>query len=124
MVCEVRDTGSGIPAEILEKIWEPFFSTKDVGKGTGLGLSMVYGIIKQTGGYIFCDSEIGKGTTFSISCRVMRLKKCCTGTGWSRKWRRPPSAKILPDVGAFWWSRTRILCAPLRCGHCSPVVIP
>ncbi len=66
VVCEVADTGTGIPAEILEKIWEPFFSTKDVGKGTGLGLSMVYGIIKQTGGYIYCDSVMGKGTTFSI----------------------------------------------------------
>ncbi len=66
VVCEVSDTGSGIPADILEKIWEPFFSTKDVGKGTGLGLSTVYGIVKQTGGFIFCASEIGKGTTFSI----------------------------------------------------------
>jgi two-component system, cell cycle sensor histidine kinase and response regulator CckA len=66
VVCEVRDTGTGIPKDIVEKIWEPFFSTKDVGKGTGLGLSMVYGIIKQTGGYIYCDSEIGAGTTFSI----------------------------------------------------------
>jgi two-component system, cell cycle sensor histidine kinase and response regulator CckA len=66
VVCEVADSGTGIPAEILEKIWEPFFSTKDVGKGTGLGLSMVYGIIKQTGGYIYCDSVMGQGTTFSI----------------------------------------------------------
>ena len=66
VVCEVADTGSGIPKAIVEKIWEPFFSTKEVGKGTGLGLSMVYGIIKQSGGYIYCDSEIGKGTTFSI----------------------------------------------------------
>jgi two-component system, cell cycle sensor histidine kinase and response regulator CckA len=66
VVCEVRDTGTGIPKDIVEKIWEPFFSTKDVGKGTGLGLSMVYGIIKQTGGYIYCDSEMGKGTAFSI----------------------------------------------------------
>ncbi len=66
VACEVADSGTGIPAEIVEKIWEPFFSTKDVGKGTGLGLSMVYGIIKQTGGYIYCDSVMGKGTTFSI----------------------------------------------------------
>jgi two-component system, cell cycle sensor histidine kinase and response regulator CckA len=66
VVCEVEDTGSGIPADIRNKIWEPFFSTKDVGKGTGLGLSTVYGIVKQTGGFIFCDSIMGKGTTFRI----------------------------------------------------------
>jgi two-component system, cell cycle sensor histidine kinase and response regulator CckA len=66
VVCEVEDTGSGIPEHIRDKIWEPFFSTKEVGKGTGLGLSTVYGIIKQTGGFIFCDSTIGKGTTFRI----------------------------------------------------------
>ncbi|HUR43938.1 MAG TPA: response regulator, partial [Aestuariivirga sp.] len=66
VACEVTDTGSGIPPEILNKIWEPFFSTKDVGKGTGLGLSTVYGIVKQTGGFIFCDSAVGKGTTFRI----------------------------------------------------------
>ena len=66
VACDVTDTGTGIPADIVEKIWEPFFSTKDIGKGTGLGLSMVYGIIKQTGGFIFCDSVMGQGTTFSI----------------------------------------------------------
>jgi two-component system cell cycle sensor histidine kinase/response regulator CckA len=66
VACEVEDTGTGIPPEIVDKIWEPFFSTKEVGKGTGLGLSMVYGIIKQTGGFIFCDSEIGRGTAFRI----------------------------------------------------------
>jgi two-component system, cell cycle sensor histidine kinase and response regulator CckA len=66
VVCDVTDSGTGIPAEIVDKIWEPFFSTKDVGKGTGLGLSMVYGIIKQTGGFIFCESTIGHGTTFRI----------------------------------------------------------
>jgi two-component system cell cycle sensor histidine kinase/response regulator CckA len=66
VACDVEDTGSGIPEAIREKIWEPFFSTKEVGKGTGLGLSTVYGIIKQTGGFIFCDSEVGKGTTFRI----------------------------------------------------------
>jgi two-component system cell cycle sensor histidine kinase/response regulator CckA len=66
VLIETADCGTGIPPEIIEQIFEPFFTTKDVGKGTGLGLSTVYGFIKQTGGYIYVDSEIGKGTTFRI----------------------------------------------------------
>ena len=63
---EVADTGGGIPPDILPKIFEPFFTTKEVGKGTGLGLSTVYGIVKQSGGYIFADSKVGQGTVFTI----------------------------------------------------------
>jgi two-component system cell cycle sensor histidine kinase/response regulator CckA len=66
VVVEVEDTGTGIAPDIIKKVFEPFFTTKEVGKGTGLGLSMVYGIIKQTGGFIFCESELGTGTVFRI----------------------------------------------------------
>src|ERR1700719_3395510 len=66
VLVEVSDSGTGIPAAIVDKIFEPFFSTKEVGKGPGLGLSTVYGIIKQTGGFVYVDSVEDKGTAFRI----------------------------------------------------------
>ena len=65
-VVEIGDTGSGIPAEQLSRIYDPFFTTKEIGKGTGLGLSITYGIVQEHGGTITCDSQVGQGTRFSI----------------------------------------------------------
>ena len=66
-VClSVRDTGTGIPPEVVPRLFEPFFTTKDKGKGTGLGLSTVYGIVKQHGGWLALDTAVGRGTTFTV----------------------------------------------------------
>jgi two-component system cell cycle sensor histidine kinase/response regulator CckA len=71
----IADTGTGIPTAILGKVFEPFFTTKEIGKGTGLGLSTVYGIVKQSGGFIFADSKVGEGTRFTIYLPVHHVEE-------------------------------------------------
>ena len=124
VLVEVEDTGTGIAPDVLKKIFEPFFTTKEVGKGTGLGLSMVYGIIKQTGGFIYCDSEVGKGTVFRIFLPRHVPGATAQPRGRNAEERRPRAGEAAPaDQGSgrragtcpgrppCCWSRTRMRCA-------------
>jgi two-component system, NtrC family, sensor kinase len=66
VVVKIRDNGPGIPPDVLPRIWDPFFTTKDVGEGTGLGLSIVYELVERHGGSIECETKVGDGTTFTV----------------------------------------------------------
>jgi PAS domain S-box-containing protein len=83
-IVEVADTGSGIPAEQLSRIYDPFFTTKAIGKGTGLGLSITYGIVQEHGGTISCESQIGQGTRFSIHLPLSEAAPQAAGAGHAR----------------------------------------
>jgi two-component system cell cycle sensor histidine kinase/response regulator CckA len=91
------DTGTGIAPHLLPKIFEPFFTTKEVGKGTGLGLSTVYGIVKQSGGFIFAESEEGKGTSFVIYLPVHKAEAV------------KPSRRVKEGAGELWGTGTILL---------------
>jgi PAS domain S-box-containing protein len=84
-IAEVGDTGSGIPPEQLSRIYDPFFTTKELGKGTGLGLSITYGIVQEHGGTITCDSAIGQGTRFTLSLPAMSPKSSVAAAIGTRK---------------------------------------
>ncbi|GAA4043522.1 ATP-binding protein [Sphingomonas rosea] len=96
----ISDTGCGIPPSVLGKIFEPFFTTKEVGKGTGLGLSTVYGIVKQSGGFIFAASKVGEGTSFVIYLPVHQEEQV-------RKIRAPAAPP--PKAEETWGTGTVLL---------------
>ena len=107
IVCvRVTDTGQGIEAEQIERIFEPFYTTKEVGKGTGLGLSQVYGFVKQSDGEVFVESEVGRGTSFTITLPKADADQVPEGPRPAQEHDAPSGGRILVvednlDVGQF-----------------------
>jgi two-component system NtrC family sensor kinase len=91
ILIEFEDNGPGIPEEYLNKIFDPFFTTKEVGRGTGLGLSVVFGIINEHGGEVSVESEVGRGTKFSITLPVL-VKPVDQQTAHTEKYEKPEGA--------------------------------
>ena len=99
VLVEVEDTGTGIAPEIIDKIFDPFYTTKDIGKGTGLGLSTVYGIVKQTGGFIYVDSDSAKAAGSAYFFRAMFLAPTISSRPAFRRVQcRPLRARFRPPT--------------------------
>jgi signal transduction histidine kinase len=76
----IRDSGCGMAQNILDRIWEPFFTTKEVGKGVGLGLALSYNIVKRHGGEIRLESRVGEGSQFTVLLPVAEIRDAGRGT--------------------------------------------